>query len=161
MRDGGTDGFRDKRREALEEKDARKQAKEEGWSGPQWEYLPRNLDKVAGMVLEDDFNKRGREGWQFVAEAKGYAIFKGNFRLAHFTTRHPKGWTPSSRRGRAASRTPWRLPRLPALDGIYEVPPAALVAEPGRSSNDQCGRLVGVVAAGVGTVALNPARRRS
>ena len=69
-------GFRDKRREALEEKEARKQAKEEGWSGQQWEYLARNLDKVAGMALEDDFNKRGREGWQFVAEAKGYAIFK-------------------------------------------------------------------------------------
>jgi hypothetical protein len=69
-------GFRDKRREALEEKEARKQAKEEGWSGQQWEYLARNLDKVAGMALEDDFKKRGSEGWEFVAEAKGYAIFK-------------------------------------------------------------------------------------
>jgi hypothetical protein len=28
------------------------------------------------MVLEEDFKKRGRDGWEFVAEAKGYAIFK-------------------------------------------------------------------------------------
>jgi hypothetical protein len=67
-------GFREKRREALEEREARKQANEEGWSGQQWEYLARNLDKVAGMVVEDDFNKRGRDGWEFVAEAKGWLI---------------------------------------------------------------------------------------
>ena len=41
-----------------------------------WEYKARNLGKVAGMALEDDFNKFGRDGWEFVAVAKDYAIFK-------------------------------------------------------------------------------------
>lgn len=41
-----------------------------------WEYLARNLKKVAGMMLEGDFNKLGREGWEFVAVADSYAIFK-------------------------------------------------------------------------------------
>lgn len=42
----------------------------------QWEYLARNLKKVAGMALENDFNKHGEQGWEFVAVADGYAIFK-------------------------------------------------------------------------------------
>lgn len=48
----------------------------------QWEYLARNLEKVAGMSVESDFNKRGAEGWEFVGTVKGgrgadgYAIFK-------------------------------------------------------------------------------------
>lgn len=42
----------------------------------QWEYLARNLNKVAGMALEDDFNRHGAKGWEFVAVADGYAIFK-------------------------------------------------------------------------------------
>jgi len=42
----------------------------------QWEYKARNLDKVPGLALEDDFNKFGREGWEFVAVAKDYAVFK-------------------------------------------------------------------------------------
>ena len=41
-----------------------------------WEYLARNLKKVAGPALENDFNKLGAEGWDFVAVAKDYAIFK-------------------------------------------------------------------------------------
>jgi hypothetical protein len=41
----------------------------------QYEYLARNLKKVAGMMLENDFNKHGAEGWRFVAVAEGYAIF--------------------------------------------------------------------------------------
>ena len=27
-----------------------------------WEYLARNLKKVAGMAMENDFNKHGQEG---------------------------------------------------------------------------------------------------
>ncbi|MGH2802398.1 MAG: hypothetical protein ACRDL4_05030 [Thermoleophilaceae bacterium] len=67
-------GFRDKRKELLAEKETR----EERDAAPeqQWEYLARNLDKVAGMALEDDFNRHGRKGWEFVAVAKDYAIFK-------------------------------------------------------------------------------------
>ena len=48
----------------------------------QWAYLARNLDKVAGMSVEGDFNKHGAQGWEFVAAVKGgrnadgYAIFK-------------------------------------------------------------------------------------
>lgn len=42
----------------------------------EWDYLARNLNKVAGPALESDFNKRGAEGWEFVAVAKDYAIFK-------------------------------------------------------------------------------------
>lgn len=41
-----------------------------------WEYLARNLKKVPGMALETDFNKHGDAGWEFVAVADGYAIFK-------------------------------------------------------------------------------------
>jgi hypothetical protein len=45
-----------------------------------WEYLARNLNKVPGMSIENDFNKHGGEGWEFVAitgEKKDhYAIFK-------------------------------------------------------------------------------------
>lgn len=46
----------------------------------QWEYLARNLAKVPGPALENDFNKLGEKGWEFVAMAsggkEGYAIFK-------------------------------------------------------------------------------------
>jgi hypothetical protein len=67
-------GLRERRREVLQEKADR----EERDAAPeeQWEYLARNLDKVAGMALETDFNQHGRKGWEFVAEAKGYAILK-------------------------------------------------------------------------------------
>jgi hypothetical protein len=45
-----------------------------------WEYLARNLNKVPGMAIESEFNKRGQEGWEFVGitgEKKDhYAIFK-------------------------------------------------------------------------------------
>lgn len=41
-----------------------------------WEYLARNLAKVPGMALEREFNKLGQEGWEFVAVAKDYAIFR-------------------------------------------------------------------------------------
>jgi hypothetical protein len=41
-----------------------------------WEYLALNLKKVAGMATENEFNKRGAEGWEFVAVAQEYAIFK-------------------------------------------------------------------------------------
>jgi hypothetical protein len=67
-------GLLDRRKDLQQEKAAR----EERDANPdeQWEYLARNLDKVAGMALEDDFNKHGRKGWEFVAVAKDYAIFK-------------------------------------------------------------------------------------
>jgi hypothetical protein len=41
-----------------------------------WEYLARNLKKIIGPRMESDFTKLGREGWEFVAVAKNYAIFK-------------------------------------------------------------------------------------
>jgi len=67
-------GFKDRREKLLEEK----ADQEERDANPeeQWEYLARNLDKVAGIALEDDFNKHGQKGWEFVAVAKDYAIFK-------------------------------------------------------------------------------------
>jgi hypothetical protein len=67
-------GLRDRAKRQEEEKAER----EERDANPeeQWEYLARNLDKVAGMGLEDDFNKHGRKGWEFVAVAKDYALFK-------------------------------------------------------------------------------------
>jgi hypothetical protein len=43
---------------------------------PRWEYLARNLKKIIGPGIESDFNKLGREGWESVAVAKDYAIFK-------------------------------------------------------------------------------------
>lgn len=41
-----------------------------------WEYLALNLKKIPGMATEDKFNDRGQEGWEFVAVAQDYAIFK-------------------------------------------------------------------------------------
>lgn len=74
-------GLRDKRRELLDEKAAREEREERVVPvDDQWEYLARNLAKVPGIALEDDFNKHGAQGWEFVAMAaggsEGYAIFK-------------------------------------------------------------------------------------
>ena len=45
-----------------------------------WEYKARNLGRVPGIALENDFNKMGAKGWEFVAMVsggrEGYAIFK-------------------------------------------------------------------------------------
>jgi hypothetical protein len=41
-----------------------------------WEYFAYNLEKVPGMRLQNDFNKAGQGGWEFVAAVEGYAIFK-------------------------------------------------------------------------------------
>jgi hypothetical protein len=46
------------------------------YAGQKWEYRARNLHKVAGIALERDFNEHGAAGWEFVAVADGYAIFK-------------------------------------------------------------------------------------
>jgi hypothetical protein len=67
-------GFGDRRRELLEDKAAREARDED--PGQRFEYLARNLDKVAGMALEDDLNKHGAMGWEAVCEAKGYLVFK-------------------------------------------------------------------------------------
>lgn len=48
----------------------------EAYQGQRWEYRARNLKKVAGMSMEQDFNEHGAAGWEFVAAADGYAIFK-------------------------------------------------------------------------------------
>jgi len=48
----------------------------ETYEGQRWEYRARNLKKVAGMAMEADFNEHGAAGWEFVAVADGYAIFK-------------------------------------------------------------------------------------
>jgi hypothetical protein len=66
-------GLLDKRKELKEEKAGR--VERDANPGEQWEYSARNLDKVPGLALEDDFNKHGRKGWEFVAVAKDYAIF--------------------------------------------------------------------------------------
>ena len=42
----------------------------------QWEYKAFNLKRTIGPAMESDFNKRGREGWEFVAMANDYAVFK-------------------------------------------------------------------------------------
>jgi len=41
-----------------------------------FEYLARNTKKVAGMALENDLNKHGRDGWEAVCVAQDYLIFK-------------------------------------------------------------------------------------
>jgi hypothetical protein len=53
-------GLRDKRKDLLEQKAER--GERDARPEEQWEYLARNLDKVAGMALEDDFNKHGQKG---------------------------------------------------------------------------------------------------
>jgi hypothetical protein len=74
-------GLREKRRELLDAKEQR--TERDADPDQRWEYLARNVDKVAGMALEDDFNKHGDKGWEFVAMAKeDYAIFKRRKDLA-------------------------------------------------------------------------------
>lgn len=46
------------------------------YEGQRWEYRARNLKKVPGMALENDFNEHGAAGWEFQAVAGDYAIFK-------------------------------------------------------------------------------------
>lgn len=46
------------------------------YDGQRWEYRARNLKKVAGVSLENDFNEHGAAGWEFCAVAQDYAIFK-------------------------------------------------------------------------------------
>ena len=48
----------------------------ETYEGTRWEYRARNLKKVAGHETERDFNEHGAAGWEFVAVAQDYAIFK-------------------------------------------------------------------------------------
>jgi hypothetical protein len=36
-----------------------------------WECLARNLEKVPGMAVENDFHRHDAEGWEFVATVKG------------------------------------------------------------------------------------------
>lgn len=67
-------GLRDRRKQLLQAKAGRQERDEN--PEEQWEYLARNLDKVPGLALEDDFNQHGEKGWEFVAVAKDYAIFK-------------------------------------------------------------------------------------
>lgn len=71
-------GLRDRRQQVLEQKAEREER--DTHPDEQWEYLARNLARVAGMGLENDFNHLGAKGWEFVAMAsggkEGYAIFK-------------------------------------------------------------------------------------
>lgn len=71
-------GLRERRQQLLDQREADAERDENPEQA--WEYKARNLAKVAGMSLEDDFNKLGRAGWEFVAMAsggsEGYAIFK-------------------------------------------------------------------------------------
>lgn len=46
------------------------------FDGQRWEYRARNLAKVAGPMLEADFNEHGAAGWELVCVAKDYAVFK-------------------------------------------------------------------------------------
>jgi hypothetical protein len=41
-----------------------------------WEYHAWNMNKRAHMQWEGIFNKMGIDGWEFVAMADNYAIFK-------------------------------------------------------------------------------------
>jgi hypothetical protein len=52
--------FGSKREESREADEAR--AARDATPEVRWEYLARNLQKVAGMALEDDFNKHGEKG---------------------------------------------------------------------------------------------------
>ncbi len=67
-------GLRDRRKKLLDAKAGRQERDESPQE--QWEYFAQNLDKVPGMALEDNFNKHGERGWEFVAVAKDYAVFK-------------------------------------------------------------------------------------
>jgi hypothetical protein len=67
-------GLRDQREKLMEAREDRKVRE----SAPRrrFEYLARNLDRVPGMALEIDINKRAADGWRVVCEAKGYLILE-------------------------------------------------------------------------------------
>lgn len=47
-----------------------------GEANLRWEYKALNLKKILGPGLENTLNKLGADGWEFVAVAKDYAVFK-------------------------------------------------------------------------------------
>jgi hypothetical protein len=49
----------------------------------QWQYLARNLKKIIGPGMENDFNKLGAEGWEFVAVAKDCGLQAQGGRLGN------------------------------------------------------------------------------
>jgi hypothetical protein len=42
---------------------------EEVWGGQRWQYKTLNLNFKASLAFESEFNKLGRQGWEFVAMA--------------------------------------------------------------------------------------------
>lgn len=67
-------GLLDRRSELQDAKDA--STERDANPETQWEYKARNLAKVPGVATEDDFNRLGQQGWELVAVAQDYAIFK-------------------------------------------------------------------------------------
>lgn len=57
---------------------------EETWDGPAWEYRTVNLNWKASVGIEPEFNKLGRQGWEFVA-----MVERGNVHRAIFKRRTP------------------------------------------------------------------------
>ena len=56
----------------------------EPWTGAVWEYKTVNLNWKAGIAFEDEFNKLGRQGWEFQA-----MVERGNVHRAIFKRRAP------------------------------------------------------------------------
>jgi hypothetical protein len=54
---------------------------EEEYTGEKWEYKARNLAKVVGPGLEDDFKKFGADGWEFGCRREGLRDFQAPHRL--------------------------------------------------------------------------------
>ena len=71
-------GFREKRRELIEQK--AESSERDASPEQQWEYKALNLNFKASVGFEDEFNKLGRKGWEFVAwvgrDNVNRAIFK-------------------------------------------------------------------------------------
>jgi hypothetical protein len=71
-------GLREKRRELQEAREER----EERDANPdeQWEYKALNLNFKASIAFEDEFNKLGRKGWEFVALAARDNVHRAIFK---------------------------------------------------------------------------------
>lgn len=52
----------------------------EPYSGPTWEYRTLNLNFKASIAMEDEFNKLGRQGWEFQAMVERGSVHRAIFK---------------------------------------------------------------------------------
>ena len=52
----------------------------EPYDGPQWTYKTLNLNFKASIAFDQEFNKLGAQGWEFVAMASRDSVHRAIFK---------------------------------------------------------------------------------